>query len=228
MGRGDERYDTQEILAMNVDRLKQYMKSWDRKDGLMEDRSPEAVAAAKRRKRITQTIRLDRRPRVLLIRPDHGSLSRMIKENDRRFPNERFALTWGEDFESALAKMAETNYRAVIVFSGTEKRPDMECAISGLDFLLLLNGLLDRNDRDFLLKKRTFVKFLIPGPTDAEKIATFRLMKEDYRNRPFFFMHNPEEGRLAEIAERIWGVESLPLGEASFEDLFEALKKATF
>ena len=225
MARRDERYDTQELLSLNMDRLKKYMKKWDSGESVVEGPT-EAEKQEQRVKRATRLIATGRlRRMILLVHPDPLHLSRMIGINDRRRPNLKLNMVWADDFRSAVDKMGNETYRTVVVFVGKDSIPKSDLAITSLDFLLLIHGLMAKDDQTFLLKKRNFVKHFVRGDTDLEKVTNFRLLKEDYRNTPFLFVHEPGSTRTSTVASRIHGVRTVPIAEGDQETVLAAVDK---
>lgn len=208
MVNGTFKHDSQELLSLSMDRLKEYMKKWDALgagDGVLLDPAVEAP-----RRRSTRVLRRTAHPEVLLVRPDPLVLSQLITTNDRELLDDRLALSWASDFGGACAKMAASPFQAVAVFASVENVPDCE-GLSGVDFLLLLGGLQPGRDGAFLLRKRAFLRSVVPGRTDADKVAAFRALKERYRSKPFLYVHPESEETLASVARRIHGVRTLAL-----------------
>jgi len=221
------KYDTQELLAMNMDRLKEYMDKWREVGARLKEEARHSPSEAPSKKRITRIVSMASQPRVLLVRPDPLILSRIVRQNDTLLPRERFTFSWGNDFQSSVAKMSGFKFDAVVVAGGSETLKDAGCDVSGLDFLFLVNGLADRKDARFPLKKKAFVQFCVPGDGNEAKISAFRRIKEDYANQPFFFLYGPGESRQASVANRIHGVRILPLEDGNADLFFSALAQVT-
>jgi hypothetical protein len=58
-----------------------------------------------------------------------------------------------------------------------------------------------------------------------EKVTNFRLLKEDYRNTPFLFVHQPEATRDSTLASRIHGVRTAPLPTGDVSELMTVIDK---
>ncbi|MHC4600128.1 MAG: hypothetical protein ACYS47_14100 [Planctomycetota bacterium] len=223
MARRDETYDTQELLSLNMDRLKKYMRKWDSGESVVEGPT-EAEKQERRMKRATRLIATGKlKRRILLVHPDPLHLSRMIATNDRRRPNLKLNMVWADDFQSAVTKMGDGAFRLVVMFTGKEGIPESDITLSSLDFLLLIHSLMAKDDQSFLLKKRSFVKHYVAGDTDLEKVTNFRLLKEDYRNTPFLFVHEHGSTRDSTVASRIHGVHTMPITEGGHETLLGAI-----
>jgi hypothetical protein len=111
------------------------------------------------------------------------------------------------------------------VFPGKESVPGAEYWISGLDFILIVRGLMARDDEDFLLKKRDFVTRCVFGDTDLEKVTHFRLLKESYRNTPFLYVTDQAESQDGKIAQRIHEVRTVSIAEGNLETLLGAIDR---
>ncbi|MHC4778074.1 MAG: hypothetical protein ACYTFG_05790 [Planctomycetota bacterium] len=225
MGKRDSVYDTQELLSLNMDRLKKYMKEWEGGEEGGPDRA-EAERKEKRRKRATRLIAAGKKKRqILLVLPDPFHLSKMISINDQRSPAMKLNIAWAEDFSSAVAKMAGDAFRAIVVFGREVPLPGNEFGISGLDFILLAHSLVPKDDPNFLLKKRGFVEHFVPGQTGIEKVTNFRFLKEDYRNTSFLFVHKPESVRDSALAARILGVKATPISSDDVSEIMTVIDK---
>lgn len=214
-------YSTQVLLSMNMDRLKEYMDGMSAgPDTLMCQETGE-----EKKKRISKMLRRDQNRNAILVRPDSLGLSRLIAVNDRRMVLQRYSFSWGESFGAAVSKMCVKTYRTVVIYGGEEKIEGLDRKLAGTDFIMLLQGLAPRDDAEFLLKKREFVRTCVPGASDAEKVATFRLLKESYRNVPVLYLAAPGE-KPARALSQLRAVTLIEKDDEEFSALYSALDRA--
>lgn len=216
--------DTQELLSINMDRLRQYMKTWQT---LATGQGHEALEdrPARRKRGSTTILRPGARRSVLLVRSDPLVLSRLIGINDGQPVEKRLGFTWAGTFGEALARMADERFHAVVVAQGAQHVREVGLDLTGTDFLLLLQGITLHGDPDFLLKKKGFVGHLVPGATDEARVALYRRLREEYRNQTFFYIHDRRDAGAAGVAGRILGVKVVDVS-AGPEPLFGLIRDA--
>lgn len=209
---------TQELLSMNMDRLRGYMKKWG-----MEDAGSPREATVKRKSQRLVVRKPGREVLVLMHEPMH--LAQVNNANDALPPAERFHLSRSQTFHQALDRMLESDFRLVVMDEGAEKAEEGRLEVSGLDALLILKGVMPKGDEMFLLRKQAFLRHFVPGDAASEKLANYKMLKRECASLPFVFLCPDLGSREAAVASVVKNVKSVP-HEPDYATLFAKLGEA--
>jgi hypothetical protein len=214
-------FSTQELLSMNMDRLKGYMEKWalDDKMGPTDRR--------RRKERKSQRLLAAKPGReVLVLFRDPIRLSKLNNANDELKPTRRFQLSLNTSMNSAVEKLIESNFKALIVDGASEKAGASGVEVSGLDFLMILKGVAPSDDKGFLLRKQAFLKELMPGESNSEKLVDYKMLKKDCTDLPMIYVSQSLESPDSITASRIPNVKSMLVKNGQTEGLLPLLMRA--
>ncbi len=221
-----ERYNTQELLSMNMDRLKEYMDKLGRTASqpggaiLEEARPPKTKSATRIRKTPSAC-------RVLAVFENPHGFVHIMNENDRREPRFRYGLERASAFNEAVNRMIRHRFDLVLVSPMRMVPEDIESPLTTVDWILLLRGLAPPKDMYFLAKKRWFVMNFIPGSDNQEKVGTFRRLKDAYRKTPVVFLHERGQNVRADVLAHLPRTRVLGLLPGEADPLFSLLDTLT-
>jgi hypothetical protein len=208
--------NSQELLSMNMDRLRGYMKKWASE----EEQSKKPREKPTRKSQRLVAVKKGRE--VLVISHDPMRLIRIGSTNDNQALSARFRLSLSQSFASAVEKLLESNYSALVIDDDRAEQA-RGVQISGLDFLLILKGTMSRDDQTFLVRKQAFLKEMIPGDNNSEKLVNFRLVKSDCKELPFLYLTSDINSREAALASVVHNVKSVDCHTNEFTTLFVKL-----
>ena len=218
----EKKYNTQELLSLNMDRLKEYMNKLQK-----EAASPESTAMfeipARRSKTSTRIRKTPAQCRVLAVYKDPFKFVELVGANDQRPKTQRFTLERAEDYKAAVSRMARQRYDLVLVSTLYVEVPDSEDKFGPADFILLCQGLMRQVDVYFLAKKRWFVVNCAEGMTNQAKVDFFRKMKESYSGVTFVFVQEDENDRDADFLSNMRKVRVVKEQGKNLAPLFSTL-----
>ncbi|MHC4600733.1 MAG: hypothetical protein ACYS47_17200 [Planctomycetota bacterium] len=222
-----KKYNTQELLSLNMDRLKEYMKRMA-KQASDPSTPPVFEVPSPRPKGGTKIGKTPSACKLLAVFEDPHIFVRLVAENDGRPASRRYGLERASDFKDAVERMTKEKYDLVLLSQISEALDEVQEDFSTLDLILMIRGLMRPSDMYFLAKKRWFVMNLVEGDVNAEKVANFRKLREQYKEVPLIYCYgkdHPEEAKLVAAAEK---VRAVPLDESDFGRLFFTLDELAF
>ncbi len=210
---------TQELLSMNMDRLKEYMHKWGveadggkTKDVDLKRKSQRLVAASPGRD-------------ILVLMHDPLKLAQINGVNDRLGEGKKYRISRCQGFALAMETLLDADPRLIVVDDAAEKAEEGRVDVSGLEFILVLKGVMPKDDNMFLLKKQAFLKEFVPGDGPEEKMTNLKLIRKDCGGKPFIYLSSSIDSREAATASRIHNVKSVPSDPPDFEVLFQKLSE---
>ncbi|MCU0722068.1 MAG: hypothetical protein MUC63_00360 [Planctomycetes bacterium] len=221
-----KRYNTSELLSLNMDRLKEYMKRLAKEAGNPDGMPAFEISPAKPR----PTTRIVKRPhdcRCLAMFKDPFHFVQIVSVNDRRPAGQQYPFERTSSFRDAVDRMSKQKYEAVVVSPMIEPTGEEGITFSTSDLILLLRGLTRPSDVYFLAKKRWFVMNAFPGAQNPEKVDGFHELRDLYQKVPFIFVPDdpadPEAAFLA-AAPKVKICQRTPAG---LDGLFRLLDEIT-
>lgn len=213
-------FSTQELLSMNMDRLKGYMEKWARE----EDGGGKKGGSQRRKSQRLTSVKAGKK--VLAVIPDPLRLSHLDRANDKLPLALRYSLNLCQHYRKAVDQLVENDFQGLIVAEEGQIAPQSGVTVPGLDFIMILKSIMPRTDSAFLLRKQVFLKEFVPGVTKEEKLMNFKLAKQEARDLPILFLTNDLEGFASVTASRINNVKSVPAPTSDFNLLFSKLSEA--
>jgi hypothetical protein len=189
----NKRYNTNELLSLNIDRLKEYMKRLG-KEASNPQGMPVLEVSSPRPKPST---RIGKRPadcRCLAVFPDPFLFVQIVALNDKRPPGQRYAFDRASSSREAVERMKRQAYDLVMIAPFQEAIQEGDAKFGAADLILLLHQQMRHSDLYFLAKKRWFVMNAFAGADNAEKVESFHGLRDAYQNIPFIYVaENPAE-----------------------------------
>jgi hypothetical protein len=207
---------TQELLSMNMDRLKEYMRKWGK----------DAPAEEEKRKRQSQRL-VPIRPggEILVLLHDPFHLAQLTRANDALPLAERYRLMRCQDYAGAMDKILESEFRLILLDATGEKADEEKLEVTGLDFIMILKGVAPKGDSQFLMRKQAFLRAWVPGDSDREKLSSFRIIKRECEETPMMYLTSDVDGKESVMASLVRNVKSVPLEPPEFPTLFQKLRE---
>lgn len=223
-----KKYNTQELLSLNVDRLKEYMRKLGRQAADPSNPPVFEIPASAKPKGTTRIAKTPSACRLLGLFEDPHLFVKLVAANDERRPSQRYGLERTGDFFDALLRMGRKRYDILILSPLSLRVEEAETEFTSHDFAMMIRGLMRESDVYFLAKKRWFVVNLVEGGNNAEKVDRFRALRDAYRDVPIVVLHegpaNDEVRALAAVPR----VRALPLDAANATPLFDLLDALTY
>lgn len=217
-----KRYNTQDLLSLNMDRLKEYMKRMEKEtaktDGMAVFEVPSRPAKG--------TTRIGKTPsscRILALFKDPFHFVEIVNTNDRRPKTQRFTFERAADFGDAMNRLRKQTYDMILLSPMEQSVPDVESVFSPADFSLILRGQMPSRDVYFLAKKRWFVVAMVEGATNQEKVDNFRQLKTDYKRVPILYLTPDVNDPAAKVMASIQKTRVIPLQAKKLDPLFNNL-----
>jgi len=208
-------FSTQQLLSMNMDRLKGYMEKFGTDD------------TAKPPQRKSQRLTVFKPGReVLFLMHDPMRLVKIDGVNDKLPPGQRFRLVRCQSYTQAVEKLLESEFRLMVIDDGFEKTEEGRVEVTGLDALMILKGVMPREDKMFLLRKQAFLKNFVPGDSSKETLLNYRILKRECSHLPVIFLVRDLDGPASATASVIANVKSVPDEMPDYGTLFRKLEEA--
>ncbi|MHC5038734.1 MAG: hypothetical protein ACYTHM_15605 [Planctomycetota bacterium] len=217
-----KKYNTQELLSLNMDRLKEYMKEMGKKVA-DPDSPPLFEVPPPKSKGGTRIGKTPSACRLLGIIENPLIFVNFVSANDERPPSRRYGLDRGKDFHDAVRRMTRHLYDIVIVTPMELEIEQVEEPFRAVDWILLIRGLMPAADVYFLAKKRWFVMELVDGATNAQKVENFRALREAYKAVPIVYLHKGEADDVVKVVDKTPKVRIVRLDSDEFFPLFHTL-----
>ncbi len=205
---------------MNMDRLKEYMQKWGTDPGAAKP------AGEDEKRKSGRLVAANPGKDILLLVHDPLRLAQISATNDRQPDHAKFRLSRCQTFRKAVETLLESEQRLIVVAEDSEKAEEGRIDVSGLDFLLVLKGVMPQGDSTFLLRKQAILKESIPGDTSEEKLTSYKILKKDCDTRPIIYLTSDQNGPESRLASRVHNVKSVAMDPPGFANLFLKLGEA--
>ncbi|GEM_PF-1755598 len=224
----EKKYNTQELLSLNMDRLKDYMARLSKKAEDTSNPPMFEVPSPPKAKSGTRIGKVPSSCRVLALYEDPHEFVGLVSANDQRPKSQRYGLDRTADFGDAVARMTRHRYDILVASTMHAEIEEVEEPFTTLDWVFLLRGKMHSPDVYFLAKKRWFVMNLIGGETNQEKVDNFRDLKEAYGNVPLLYLQERPDEREKTLLESMRKVRVIPFRTGGVSALFQHLDALTF
>jgi hypothetical protein len=226
MADSTEKYNTSELLSVNMDRLKKYMARLG--EAVSDTDAPQVFETPPAdSKSATRIAKVPTACTVLALYDDPLEYVRLARVNDDRHPTYRYHLERASDFSDLLARMNRRRFDLVLLSPAAWPFDDEGHWFSSLDLLFLLKGLMRPSDIYFLAKKRWFVMKHIAGEENHEKVESFRALKKAYVGVPMVFLHDELDPRDHEVLAATRRLRLLPFADGDPEPVLALLDSLT-
>jgi hypothetical protein len=220
------RYNTHELLSLNMDRLKEYMKRVAK-----EASNPQAMPIFEvSPPRARPATRVGKRPgdcRCLALCKDPFLFVEIVSANDKRPSTQRYAFDRASTFREVVERITRQAYDLVVLSPLEEKLPETEAAFGPADLVLLLHGQTRPSDVYFLAKKRWFVMNLVAGADNPEKVENFHQLRDACKDIPFLYLSEDPSDEDAKFLALIRKVRVVPRTPGDLAPLFRLLDELT-
>ncbi|MHC4599462.1 MAG: hypothetical protein ACYS47_10695 [Planctomycetota bacterium] len=221
-----DRYNTRELLSVNMDRLKKYMSQLGA--AVADTDAPQVFEAPPvDSQSATRIAKVPTACTVLAMYDDPLEYVRLAQVNDDRHPTYRYHLERASDFSDLAARMSRRTFDLVILSPASWPFDDEGNRFTSLDLLFLVKGLMRPSDMYFLAKKRWFVIRHVHGEDNHKKVENFRALKAAYAKVPVVFHHDALDPRDREVLASTSKLRLLPFGGGDPEPILALLDSLT-